>query len=99
MTDDHRRSFFTSYISGKNGRRESVRFNTYVRAACKRLGLGYIAVIGGSPSGKYTYYYLKHARDEAELPEPACRCRGVDGEHRRKRRRALVFRPEASAFG
>ena len=55
----------------KNGRRERRRFNSYVRDACKRLGLQYIAVIGGSPSGKYEYYYLKHARDEAELREPA----------------------------
>ena len=67
----HRRSFFTSYISGKTGGVKRRRFNSYVRDACKRLGLQYIAVIGGSPSGKYEYYYLKHARDEAELREPA----------------------------
>ena len=67
----HRRSFFTSYISGKTGDVKRRRFNSYVRDACKRLGLAYIAVIGGSPSGKYEYYYLKYARDEAELREPA----------------------------
>jgi tetratricopeptide (TPR) repeat protein len=67
---EHRRSFFTSYISGKSEDIKKRRFNYYVRTACTRVGLGYIAVIGGSPDGKYAYYYLKHARDEAELHEP-----------------------------
>jgi tetratricopeptide (TPR) repeat protein len=70
VTLEHRRSFFTSYISGKSDDIKKRRFNFYVRTACKRLGLKYIAVIGGSPDGKYAYYYLKHARDDAEPREP-----------------------------
>jgi tetratricopeptide (TPR) repeat protein len=68
-TKEHRRSFFTSYISGKSSDAKRRRFNSYVRAACKRLGLNYVAVIGGSPDGQYGYYYLKHSRDEAEPRE------------------------------
>ncbi len=69
VTHDHRRSFFTSYISGKTGDGKRRRFNSYVRTACARIGLDYVAVIGGSPSGKYEYYYLKRAREEPLVPE------------------------------
>lgn len=66
VTREHRRSFFTSYISGKADLTKNRRFNSYVRSACNRLGLNYVAVIGGSPEGQYLYYYLKQARHEAD---------------------------------
>jgi tetratricopeptide (TPR) repeat protein len=70
VTFEHRRSFFTSYISGKKADIEKRRFNFYVRVACKRLGLDYIAILAASADGKYTYYYLRPARDEVETTEP-----------------------------
>ena len=68
-TDGTSDSFFNSYIARVTKGKER-RFNSYVREACKRLGLGYIAVIGGSPGGDYSYCYLKYARSETEPDEP-----------------------------
>ncbi len=92
VTREHRRSFYTSYISGKTHDTKKRRFNSYVRVACKRLGLKYIAVIGGSPDGQYTYYYLKQGAARSRSARYTDRCRTADGDDRGERRTARQAR-------
>lgn len=63
-------SFFNTYISGKQGDVKSRRFNYYVRASSRRLGLPYEAVIACVRQGNNISYRLRRARTETPPCDP-----------------------------